>query len=307
MAKKRGFVLRLVLLVVCVEPVLSAFTPFMGCDKDLAYGVPVGDECYAVDNSMCRFKYPSGCEQVTANVLYYNGGERADDSFTYEPEVYQSVTISSSNGLCGGSSTAASCSVSVNKQNCKCTTASATNYKQLTINCDGTVQPAVLKAGDHAINLVIGGGHIPLLVNTTRCQHPAIANRISMTLQVEFVYTFGNRPTATTITDEATQVLVDKTQTFYQKLLRNRFPLLQTMDLSDWKSRFVGSTAGGTFTLTFASATVMWDPTATTSTVADVATVMTQPNLLNGAYLLQHVKPSNPSFQAITSIVATVK
>jgi hypothetical protein len=301
----RVFVL-LLLLLVCHEAVLSAFTPFLGCDQDLAFGIPVGDECYAVDNSLCKFKYPSGCEQVTATVLYYNGGERADSSFTYEPEVYQELTITSSNGLCGTGTTSATCSVSVNSQTCqKCTVASSANFKQITVNCDN-LKPAVLQAGDHAINLVLRGGHIPLVVDTTRCQHPAIADRIPMSLQAEFVYTFGSR-VAGTISDQVNQALVDKTQAYYQQLLRTRFPLAQTIDLSDWKSRFAGSGTGGTLTLTVTRATVMWDPSATTATVADIAPIMTQANLLNGAYLAQYVKTANPIFQGITAIVGTVK
>jgi hypothetical protein len=298
----------LLLLLTFHEAVLSAFTPFLGCDKDLAFGIPVGEECYAVDNSICKFKYPSGCEQVTASVLYYNGGERADDSFTYEPEVYEELTFTSSNGRCGtGSSSATStCSVSVNSQTCqKCIVASSANFKQITVNCDN-IRPAVLQAGDYAINLVRGGGHIPLVVDTTRCQHPAIADRISMPLQVELVYTFGSRVTGT-ISDQVTQALVDKTQAYYQQLLRTRFPLAQTIDMSDWKSRFTGSGAGGTLTLTVTRATVMWDPAATTATVADIAPVMTQANLLNGAYLAQYVKTANPIFQGIATIAGTVK
>jgi len=290
-------------LLLLLQPVQSSFGAFRGCDDDLHNGIPSsGEDCYAVDSYFCNWLLPGGCQQVTASVLYYNGGPRADDSETYKASLYQSMILSTSNALC--QQAPSSCSVTVGDQNCNSCTVSATNYKEITLT-DCSNIPGVFAAGPQSMTLQVGGGYLKLQRNETHCAHPALASRIQMPLTGELVYTMATQITPPS--NENSAQLVEQTNTYFTNLVVTEFtPMAQRFAIGTWRSTFAGATPGsGTMRLRF-NATITWDA-ASTFSVAQVAPIMTDPALLNSLYLQDYVRTTDAYFEDVRTVQATVE
>lgn len=293
-----------------------SFAAFRGCVEDEAYTIPEGNECYAVDSSICSFLYNRDCREVTARYNYYNGGRTRNGAEPFEEEFYNKIAISATRGCNRGNQ----CTIAVDGVACNSCTNSGPQYRLITMaDCSNLENdPFATTEEPQTILLGSGGGHFELAVVEERCQHPALLDTpegatILSIAPHQFQYSLSSE-TDDLVTPETPQisVLVSDTNAYFADLLPGAFSDVTGFQiLPGWQSRYTGGgSVNGVFgnlfldcTLRVTLQTPMAGEAATTE--QNVIDYLAIPSVMN-AYLTSTVRPSDPVFVPTDSVVSRV-
>ena len=294
-----------------------SFAAFRGCVEDEAYTIPEGNECYAVDSSICSFLYNRDCREVTARYNYYNGGRTRTGAEPFEEEFYNKIAISATRGCNRGNR----CTIAVDGVACNSCTNSGPQYRLITMADCSNLENDPFATMDEPQTIVLGsgGGHFELAVVEERCEHPALLDApegatILSIAPHQFQYSLSSELDDLTVPETPQiSVLVSDTNEYFTGRLPGIFSDVTGFQiLPGWQSRYTGggSVANGVTGNLFLDCTLrvtlqapMIGETATTE--QNVIDYLAIPSVMN-AYLTSTVRTSNPVFVPTDSVVSRV-